>query len=94
MVYVVAGHHNSNYDGLFCHVFDNEEKMLAKVVDLMSQDMRMSSEEFHKLRETNREDFDEVFLDGGGRTYEECMEEEAYYSEKGYEIIWGSREIK
>jgi len=93
MVYVVSGHHNSNYSGIFCYVFDSKVKMLDKVNELMAKDMNMSIEEFVKLQKTNQENFNDIFPDGNERTYEECMDEQSYYSNNGYEIIWGSRNV-
>jgi hypothetical protein len=93
MVYVVSGYHNSNYNGIFCYVFDSEAKMLDKVNELMAEDMDMSIEEFSKLQKNNQENFNDMFPDGSERTYEECMNEQSYYSNDGYEITWGNRNV-
>lgn len=94
IVYVVSGHHNSNYEGIFAHVFDTADKMVNKAKELMATDMNMKLDEFNKLYENNRGEFNEQFLDGGERTLEECLKEGAYYSEKGYEMSWGKKEVQ
>ena len=94
IVYVISGHHNSNYEGIFAHVFDSADKMVNKAKELMACDMNMELDDFNKLYENNRGEFNEQFLDGGERTLEECLKEGAYYSEKGYEMSWGKKEIQ
>ncbi len=91
-MYIVYGFHNQNYEGLFARLYENEAAMISEVDSLMAADMSLSTEKFHDLMENNKEEFDESFLDGSNRTYEECMDEGAYYSEKGYEIAWGEIE--
>lgn len=93
-VYTVSGFHNGNYAGIFCHLFDSHQKMRLCAEEMMATDMGLTHEEFIDLFNKNRESFDEQFLDGAGRTFEECLEDGAYYSDNGFEIAFGEEEVK
>ena len=92
-VYVISGFNNQCYDGIFSIVFDSEEKMLEEVKDLMALDMNMSRADFVRLQRENREEFDDRFGDET-RSYEECLEEGAYYCSNGYEFSWGNYDVR
>ncbi len=93
-VYAISGFNNSNYDGIFTLLFSSKEKMMAEVEDMIASDMGMSRAAFIRLRREDKSEFDSWFTDSGGRTYEKCIEEGAYYQESGYELSWGEYEVK
>jgi len=92
-VYAISGFNNQCYNGIFTLVFDNEEKMLEKVEDLIAGDMGLSRAAFIRLRRENKAKCDSWFSDGS-RSYEECLEEGAYYCSNGYELSWGECEVR
>ena len=93
-VYVVSGHHNQCYCGIFTSVFTSEDKMLYYVQALMANDMRLTHGQFINMKNSNRKEFDNRFMDSGDRSYEECIEEGEYYCENGYEFSFGKAEIE
>lgn len=92
-VYAISGFNNQCYNGIFTLLFDSEEKMMAEVEDMMASDMYLSRAAFIRLRRENKAEFDDRFNDGS-RSYEECLEEGAYYCSNGYELSWGEYEVK
>lgn len=92
-VYAISGFNNSNYTGIFTLLFDTEEKMLEEVEDMIASDMGMSRAAFIRLRRENKAEFDDRFS-GEDRSYEECLEEGAYYCSNGYELSWGECEVR
>ena len=93
-VYVVSGHHNQCYCGIFTHAFSSEDKMLYYVQELMANDMDLTHGQFINLKNSDRKEFDDRFMDSGDRSYEECIEEGEYYYGNGYEFSFGKVEIE
>jgi len=92
-VYIISGFNNKCYDGIFSMAFNSEEKMLNEVQDLMALDMDMSRAAFIRLQRENRKEFDDRFGDED-RSYEECLEDGAYYCSNGYELSWGNYDVQ
>lgn len=93
-VYVISGHHNQCYCGTFTRVFTSEDKMLHYIQELMADDMNLTHGQFINLKNSNRKEFDNLFMDGGDRSYEECIEEGEYYYGNGYEFSFVEVEME